>query len=161
MNQADYFYYSGHGRHSDGCLTGLVGGPGLTPALVTPYWNRDLDCVIFAGCSVLDVNDYNDNHDGPDHTTSPGKAWEVAGPSVLLGYNHYAPGDKGGAPARIMQSWLANRATYGDVGAWMKANVDNRAWNVCAIVKGQKYIYIKSQLKGIFKTQVEIPKENW
>ena len=26
------------------------------------YWNRDLKCVIFAGCSVLDVNDYNGNY---------------------------------------------------------------------------------------------------
>ena len=35
MNQADYFYYSGHGRHSDASLQGLENGPRLTPSLVS------------------------------------------------------------------------------------------------------------------------------
>ena len=37
MNQADYFYYSGHGRHSDGSLAGLSDGTRFTPALVSSY----------------------------------------------------------------------------------------------------------------------------
>ena len=61
----------------------------------------------------------------------------------MLGYNYYAPADEGGAPARIIRTWANNRGTLGDVNAWMKANADNRAWNACAIVKGQKYVYFK------------------
>ena len=28
-----------------------------------------------------------------------------------------------------------------NIAAWMKANADNRAWNACAIVKGQRYVH--------------------
>nr|MCR4737719.1 hypothetical protein [Bacteroidales bacterium] len=78
-----------------------------------------------------------------------------------LGYNGEAPADKGGAPARIIQSWLANRSAMSDVDAWLMANANNRAWNACAIVKGQKYIYFRSRFKGLFKDIVEVKKEDW
>jgi hypothetical protein len=35
--------------------------------------------------------------------------------------------DAGGAPTRIIQSWIAKRATLGDIGAWMQANKENHA----------------------------------
>lgn len=154
MNQADCFYFSGHGSHATGELQG-----GLTPGMARGFWDRDLDTVIIAGCSVLDVNDYNGNYEGPDHALSPGRAWERTGPSVLLGYNYAAPGDAGGAPARIMRSWVASRGTLGDVGAWMRANAENRAWNACAIVKDQKYLFFKR--KWLRRVVVEIPKGEW
>ena len=88
-------------------------------------------------------------------------ALELPGPSIMLGYNGEAPADKGGAPARIIQSWLANRSVMSDVDAWLKANANNRAWNACAIVKGQKYIYFRSRFKGLFKDIVEVKKEDW
>ena len=69
------------------------------------------------------------------------------GPEVLLGYNYSSPGDTGGAPARIVQSWISNRSSLGDADAWMKANADNNAWNACAIVKGDKYVYFKKNSK--------------
>ena len=118
-------------------------------------------CAILAGCSVLDINDYNNYYidDEQSHTASPGKAWEQTGPGILLGYNYSAPGDAGGAPARIMQSWVANRDSLGDVEAWMKANADNNAWNACAIVKGQKYVYFKR--KWLRRVVVEKPKGEW
>ena len=55
--------------------------------------------VIFSTCSILDINDYNNNYrwEPVEHNLSPGKSWEAVGPSVLLGYN-YAPADKTGAP---------------------------------------------------------------
>jgi hypothetical protein len=49
----------------------------------------------------------------------------------------------------------------GDVGAWMKANEDNRAWNACAIVKDVKYVYFKSYMFDKFHKKQEIPKGNW
>ena len=143
MNQADYFYFSGHGDHRNNSVQGNI-----KPTDVVDYWRRDLDIVVIAGCSVLDINDYNNNYGDLDHVLSPGKAWEQTGPSVLLGYAYIAPGDAGGAPVRIMNSWVANRGSIGEVGAWMKANANNKAWNACAIVKDQKYLYFKRKWLG-------------
>ena len=99
MNQADYFYYSGHGLHLYKSVD-----PGDGPETVNGHWNKDLKCVIFSACSILDINDYNNNYrwEPEEHNLSPGKYWEAVGPSVLLGYNYYAPADSSGAPARIM-----------------------------------------------------------
>ncbi len=154
MNQADVFYFSGHGNHDDNALQG-----GLKPSMLQGSWRGDLDCAILAGCSVLDINDYNWNFPGDSHFVSPGKAWERVGPKTLLGYAYRAPGDKGGAPTRIIRSWIANRAALGDTDAWMRANADNRAWNACAIVKGEKYIYFKSWL-GL-RRKKEVMKGDW
>ena len=129
--------------------------------MVANKWDKDLNCVILAGCSVLDINDYNNNYDDDpqSHQMSPGKAWEQTGPEVLLGYNYSAPGDAGGAPTRIVQSWISNRGSLGDVVAWMEANADNKAWNACAIVKGQKYVFFKTWF-GV-RHKKEVRKENW
>ena len=143
MNQADYFYYSGHGLH----MFAMVDN--YSPEDVAGYWKKDLDCVIFAGCSVLDINDYN-NHfalDPEDHVASPGRKWAKTGPSVFLGYNHKAPLDSSGAPAKIASAWVSNRTSMGDVDAWMKANDNMRGRNACAILRiGQtavEYQYFK------------------
>ena len=141
MNQADYFYFSGHGNHFNGSVQG-----GFTPAMAQAYWGKDLDVAVIAACSVLDINDYNGNYKNAAHTLSPGKAWESVGPTNLLGYAYVAPADAGGAPKRIMQSWIDNRGVLGDVGAWMKANADNKAWNACAIIKNQQYLYFRKRL---------------
>lgn len=161
MNQADYFYYSGHGHHGTGAVDDF--GPGV----VADCWSRDLDCVIFAGCSVLDINDYNDNFLNPggvwdpaNHAASPGKLWESVGPKVLLGYNYHAPGDEGGAPKRIVDSWRNNRVTMGDVNAWMKANAENRAWHACAIVKDNQYLYFKKRRWGR-RSVMSVNKGDW
>ena len=156
MNQADYFYYSGHGYHKSALLNDYP------PSRFTGRWNKDLDCLVISGCSILDINDYNNNFvaSPEDHAASPGKLWEAVGPSIMLGYNGEAPGDKGGAPARIIQSWLANRSIMSDVDAWLKANANNRAWNACAIVKGERYLYLK---KGFWKQSktISVNKEDW
>ena len=155
MNQSDYLYFSGHGDHYNNSIQG-----GFKPSDAADYWKKDLDVAIIAGCSVLDINDYNGNYDGSaEHTFSPGKAWEQTGPGVLLGYAYVAPGDAGGAPARIMNSWVSNRGTLGDVNAWMKANADNNAWNACAIVKDQKFVYFTR--KWFSRVVVEKQKGEW
>ena len=156
MNQADVFYFSGHGNHDDNALQG-----GLKPSMLQGSWRGDLDCAILAGCSVLDINDYNWNFPGDSHFVSPGKAWERVGPKTLLGYAYRAPGDKGGAPTRIIRSWIANRAALGDTDAWMKANADNRAWNACAIEKNNRYIYFKQYFFKKFRKIKSVPKGEW
>ena len=152
MNQADYFYFSGHG-YTNGDLHG-----GFTPAMALECWNDDLDVAILAACSVLDINDYN--HQWSTIIRSPGKLWEQTSPTNLLGYAHVAPGDKGGAPKRIMQSWVSKRGTMGNVDAWMKANADNHAWNACAIVKGEKYLYFDRRRFGRHKI-ISVGKGDW
>ena len=157
MNQADFFYYSGHGHHIDASLQN-----GITPAMIAAWWNRDLDCFVASGCSIMDINDYNCNYpsDPVNHRASPGKRWEAVGPRVLLGYNFRGPGDAGGAPARIAGFWNANRAGMGAVSAWMKANEANRAWHACAIVKGVEYRYFKAKLWGRHE-QCVVPRSEW
>lgn len=54
-----------------------------------------------------------------------------------------------------------NRAASGDVNAWMDANEANHAWNACAIVKGQKYVYFENYPFGIAHIKTEVEKENW
>ena len=150
MNQADYFYYSGHGRHSDASLMGLEGGPRLTPSLVSSYWNRDLKCAVFAGCSVLDINDYNGNYEGTaEHTSSPGKQWaSIEGPTSFLGYAYKAPRDTQGAD-RIVSAWVANRGSMGDVNAWMHANDNRNGRNACTVQRIDdshvRYSYFKRE----------------
>ena len=157
MNQADYFYYSGHGLH----LYKTV-DPGFGPETVSGYWNEDLKCVIFSACSILDINDYNNNYrwEPEEHNLSPGKAWETVGPSILLGYNYYAPADNTGVPAQIISSWIQSRSSMSDIEAWMSANRLRKKWNACAIQKGVKYVYFENLPFGIHIKR-EINKEDW
>ena len=157
MNQADYFYYSGHGLHLYKSVD-----PGYGPETVNGHWNKDLKCVIFSDYSILDINDYNNNYrwEPEEHNLSPGKYWEAVGPSVLLGYNYYAPADSSGAPARIMRSWVANRELLGDVDAWMEANKEQKKWNACAIRKGGDYVYFDSFM-SVIHIKKTVKKEDW
>ena len=158
MNQADYFYYSGHGRHSDGSLTGLSDGTRFTPALVSSYWGRDLNCVIFAGCSVLDINDYNGNYeDDSAHNCSPGKLWSaISGPESFLGYAYKAPSDIQNAD-EIIRAWITNR-NIGDVEAWMLANDNRKGRNACAIDNKRNFHYFKKLFWLTYKHTI-IPKD--
>lgn len=157
MNQADVLYYSGHGLHKFALLDDYG------PSTFSGRWNKDLNCLVVSGCSILDINDYNNNFalDPEDHVASPGKLWEAVGPNIMLGYNYLAPADEGGAPARIVRSWAGSRGDLGDVAAWMNANRANNAWNACAIVKGQKYVYFEKFFYKKFKRVKEVPKGDW
>ena len=158
MNQADYFYYSGHGRHSDGSLAGLSDGTRLTPTLVSSYWDRDLNCVIFAGCSILDINDYNGNYeDDSAHNCSPGKLWSaISGPESFLGYAYKAPSDIQNAD-EIIRAWITNR-NIGDVEAWMLANDNRNGRNACAIDNKRNFHYFKKLFWLTYKHTI-IPKD--
>ncbi len=113
------------------------------PEDVNGYWNKGLKTVIFSGCAVLDINDYNGNYAGtPDHASSPGLRWAQKGPVTLLGYNYLAPHDNSGATA-IVQEWLAssNGGAIDQIGAWASANEDHHAWNACALDSDALYWY--------------------
>lgn len=156
MNQADYFYYSGHGLHKFAMVDEYE------PSVVEGWWNRDLNCVVFNGCSVLDINDYNDRFslDPDDHIASPGKLWNNVGPSIMLGYNAAAPSDESGYPARIISSWTSGRQSLGDVEAWMRANDSMYGRNACAIIKNQRYCYFKKIVSGIYLRK-EVQYKDW
>ncbi|MBR3085663.1 MAG: hypothetical protein IKH04_04595 [Kiritimatiellae bacterium] len=155
MNQTDIFYFSGHGNHNTGTIQS-----GFSPQMAAQFWCDDLDCVIIAGRSVLDINDYNNNFPGLAHLLSPGKAWEQTGPNILLGYCYKAPLDSTGAPARIVSQWMVNRSVQGDVAAWMNANDNRNGRNACAIEKGLRFHYFRRSFKH-FYTHKTIRKEDW
>ena len=138
QQQADVFYYSGHGEHDTGRLYGAA-----VPADVTNHW-RDVDTLIFAGCAVLDVGDKGNHYSNPaSHSASPGLKWVASsGASALLGYCWKAPLDSQGS-VQILSSWCANRSTLGDVEAWMRANDNMNGRNACAIrlLQGGKIEY--------------------
>ena len=159
MNQADVFYYSGHGRHITGNFPISGFSAQISPEYLAPYWGDDLDCFVISGCAVLDIGDQNGKYTGAEHTLSPGKRWNDVGPAVLLGYNYSAPGDASGFPANILSEWIDTRATLGDVQAWMRANRKYKAWNACAIEKDQFYYYF-DQYK-LFKPVKKIEKSRW
>ena len=128
QQQADVFYYSGHGEHDTGRLYGTA-----VPADVTNLW-RDVDTVVFAGCAVLDIGDRGNHYSNPaSHSASPGVKWAAsAGAGALLGYCWKAPLDNQGS-VRILSDWCANRSSLGDVAAWMQANANRNGRNACAI----------------------------
>ncbi|MBR4259587.1 MAG: hypothetical protein IKQ17_11195 [Kiritimatiellae bacterium] len=128
QQQADVFYYSGHGEHDTGRLYGVA-----VPSDVTNHW-RDVDTVVFAGCAVLDIGDKGNHYSNPaSHSASPGLKWAAAsGAGVLLGYAYYAPlDDKGGM--EILEAWCGQRSALGDIEAWMRANDRRCGHNACAI----------------------------
>lgn len=115
QNQADFFYYSGHGHHEDGSIE-TDQGVRVTPDEIGEFWKDDLSVAIFAGCAVIDVL----------RSPKPGKLWATKGPKILLGYHDAAPFDASGGDAdftkKIIEKWHDN-LTKGAVEAWREANV--------------------------------------
>jgi hypothetical protein len=177
-SQADFFYYSGHGGHLLGKL--LIGSNPDAPGVRSMgpgdvKWNEDLDVVIIAGCSILDINNYEENvgDDGyvPAPGYKPGDDWSKTGPRIFLGYNWKAPNDLqegvGYAASMIINSWIQNREVGGDVDAWRGANNANYGRNACAIdvtsgVGNRSYYYFK-ETGFIFKVWVwtQVPEGSW
>jgi hypothetical protein len=137
MNQADVFYYSGHGNHRTATLQGE-----FAPDDAMLYWSQGLDCVIISGCSVLDIGNFRAksfnsrtwlawNIRGGD--SSPGTQWESKGPKYLLGYCWKAPSDNQGATT-IVSSFVSAATTNSSVIlSWKQANDSPLGRNACAI----------------------------
>lgn len=137
MNQADNFYYSGHGSHADATLQG-----GFSPSDVTDYWNKDLDVAIIAGCAVLDIKDYRAQSFGiltkaewlfAGGDWSPGAQWEPKGPQYFLGYNWTAPLDNQGSAGIISNFLSARSGGESIINAWKQANDLGTGRNACVI----------------------------
>lgn len=161
-NQADILYISSHGMSKDGSIASVVPG--------TVDWKDDLEIAILAGCSVLDINDYNGNYDndgdgkpepGPVAHVFSGEQWALTGPETFLGYNYKAPLDTQGTPG-IVNSWFAHRVS-GDIEAWKIANDNSAGRNACAIdAVGGNYYYFKRSGK-VFRnyTWTVVPRASW
>jgi len=142
------------------------------PSYITPEevdWKKDLEVVIIGGCSVLDINDYNNNYPNADvtaptsHTDSPGKRWEQTGPDYLLGYAWGGPADKHGG-SDIIAKWVELVKSMAKTDAWRDANKDGRSWNACAIKAGEAYYYfdIEKQFGHTLSAKwTKVPKSEW
>ncbi len=131
-NQADFLYISTHGLHDVNKIYTASGQIG--PESFTNRWNKDLDMVFIAGCSVLDVTG---NKWPSGNTFRPGKKWITLGPCYLMGYEGSAPGDSSGIPRDIVDDFAFDWELFEDYGypsiSWMYANSLHRAWNACAL----------------------------
>jgi hypothetical protein len=175
QEQADYFYFSGHGVHRTGVLkaqkiySDLEAN--LPPEDVAPHWS-DVDVVIISGCAVLDIGDFNRRYSRwlpPwEHNASPGKKWLGTGAEWYLGYNAWAPTDSRRGDqqttAKIIHAWQQSVAAGNDnATAWKEANlaaVDANGYchgrNACVIhvpANGQKmYWYFEDTPGGLIWT---------
>jgi hypothetical protein len=158
QEQSDIFYYSGHGNHSSGLLTSILNNESISAADVSDYWN-DIDIFVISGCSVLDINDYENHYLGSDHTASPGLEWEATGPNFLLGYNYIAPSDEQNTD-QIIEYWCDNRASAGNIDAWKEANNNSNGRNACVIEKSAAYYYF-NKITPLWYIWTEVEKGNW
>ncbi|MEZ5433300.1 MAG: hypothetical protein R3F31_19490 [Verrucomicrobiales bacterium] len=137
-DQADWFYYSGHGHHNNAKLATLDEeiGPGDV------QWDKDMDVAIIAGCSVLDIKDHRAQSFGlaqyaewlaKGGAWSPGAQWEPTGPKYFLGYCWKAPTDtQGGATIASHFSGLI-QSGHSIPDAWKNANDSANGRNACLI----------------------------
>jgi hypothetical protein len=145
QNQADMFYFSGHGYHSAkqfGVAWGIVTTKDIANINA---WQDEAPIIILAGCSLVDINDYNryfvdsQGQDLAHRFVNPGKDLAESGASFILGYNAVAPGDshdkKSDFTAQIVIRWFEYKDKIdnqqlqpGDPDnypkAWIQANID-------------------------------------
>ena len=141
QQQADIVYYSCHGSHATGEIADMHHNRYSCDS-VTDKW-RDVDVVVIAGCSVLDVGSFRAESFGTSTmvkrwwaaggNASPGEKWETKGAKVYLGYAWTAPTDENGGNA-IAASFIQELATGKDwIEAWRIANDCDAGRNACAI----------------------------
>lgn len=156
MNQAGLFYYSGHGfsgsSWSDGpgfLINGLESACGRD---IGSYWSADLDAVVLAGCSIVNINNMVANESpsyyppliGPNVGYYPGLYMNQLGPEFILGYGHAAPSDSQNS-ASIATNFcqLYDASPRDPISAWKQANNNSNGRNATAIQKNTKYCYFK------------------
>ncbi|MFC1854189.1 hypothetical protein ACFL27_28735 [candidate division CSSED10-310 bacterium] len=136
--QADWLYWSGHGHHSNAKISTLEQEFAPSDA----KWDKDINAVIIAGCSVLDIKDYRAQSFGAGMYAewilaggawSPGAQWEPIVPEYLVGYNWYAPLDTQGSPTVINNFFIAWNSGNSVPEAWKIANDFAEGRNACVI----------------------------
>lgn len=160
-NQAEIFYYSGHGW-GDGTI--YTGASHIHPAsdMEIGDWSDGMKIAIFSSCSVFDIMNLSNRsftHIG-NYTISPGEYWyNVAGPDVaLLGYNWSTFEGKppNAFDTRVIRSFLAKYfAGAPPVDSWFKANGENKEKLAACSICDNKYYYIFS---GAIRA---LPRSNW
>lgn len=154
LNQADYFYASGHGNHASGAFN-FAPRQSVSALEVRQHWTNDLECVVFAGCSILDIGDFvarrlkpgqRDAWEKAGGACSPGSQWKSLGPKYLLGYGWKAPRDTQGADDIAATFAVEVNEGKSAIEAWRIANDCPAGRNACAIdvsTKPNKYWYWK------------------
>lgn len=138
MNQADVFYYSGHGNGATGGINN-----GFTPNLIGEYWKRDLVCAVIAGCSVMNIAGFRIKSFGmttrfkrwfmSQEDRSVGTSWESVANIVFLGYCYTAPLDSQGAVDIASDFAMKVKEGKDFLQAWKEANDRSTGRNACAI----------------------------
>ncbi len=172
MNQADYFYVSGHGHHNDASLN-CGSGYSIFPSEIGNCWRDDLDCAVFLACSVLDIGDFLAQHlpkrqviqwGEAGGAWSPGKQWYSLGPIYFLGYGWTAPRDtQGGNQIAAAFASQINAGTT-PVEAWRIANDRNEGRNACAIDLSSapvKFWYWKKDFWGNYSWECKTEGIDW
>lgn len=156
QNQADWFYYSGHGfnRRYTGDGVGRLFAADAQNGLAAAdaKWSPDVKHVIIAGCSMININDPNRDCSACE---DDGILWAQTGPTHIAGYNWTAPLDNVYPGPNNYTAQIVNHlcARLGDSEpfptAWLNANADmdpgrdhvapstqggpGRVWNAAAI----------------------------
>lgn len=172
MNQADYFYFSGHGHHAHAALE-CPSGEGVVPSDVKSYWTNDLECVIFAGCSVLDIGDFVSKRlswrelakwKAAGGACSPGNRWRNIGPKIFLGYGWTAPLDTQGSDEIAAICAAQINSGQNPVEAWRIANDRPAGRNACAIdmsVSPARYWHWQRNLLGGYTWTCKTEGTDW
>jgi hypothetical protein len=137
QNQADVFYFSGHGDVLTGELE-IFYDTKVSPAEVIPNWDQDLNHVFFAGCSVLKIKNYNDRFpkEPPKAKASPGEKWAKLRGKILYGYCAKAPTDTNSLwdGADTTKNIFMEFVRLGEKPEdWLKANNTRYGRNACVI----------------------------
>jgi hypothetical protein len=154
MNQGEIFYYSGHGYPGTrdlGPYIMISDGDQVDGIDLKEYWDEDLNIVIFAGCSLVNINNWNPNPafypalTGPDAGYYPGEFMNTIGPRYILGYGSGAPRDNGQNSAQIAADFTSNYQTNPNNPFlhWANANDNTNGRNATALEKNIKFGYFE------------------
>ncbi|MFA5507228.1 MAG: hypothetical protein WC314_26790 [Vulcanimicrobiota bacterium] len=154
-NQAKRLYISSHGYPDGGFL---VEGGYVEPGDIGEHWKDDVELVIMALCSVLNIGNFND---WTGYQGQPGAEWQarMKPGGVVLGYNAIAPAADlrlGGvyADTRILMRYRENLAqsSYSDPAeaqamAWLLANasMEVRLGDDACAVTPEYYYFIHTE----------------
>ncbi len=165
-NQASLIYYSGHGDGGrnklilDNSTMGIhpgnyIGDPGEEGRQITlkpVHWQDNLRFLVIAGCSVLNINNYN--RWWPEPHPDPGLVWDYvlgnpARRAQLFGYNQVAPTGPH-TDTRIIEQFLSTSMEPLD---WLEANARHDTYDsACAIDSGY-YYFIKHRWRRTGETR--------
>ncbi len=175
MNQAEVFYFSGHGLDGNGETGPLfqIGlGEDVFASDLLDYWDKGLNMLIVAGCSIVNINNwvpfpaYSPPTIGPHAGYYPGLYMNNIGPRFILGYWASAPTDVQNSGLIIGSfTGVYNTNQSDPIGTWAIANDNSNGRNATAIEK-KNIAYGHFEAIKILGVTVDyvwriIPKDEW